>query len=48
MVRMADILPSPLTAITTTLMVFLTLRAWQLLGQKFPGVLLGGIIPSES
>lgn len=46
--RMADVLPSPLTAVTTTLMVFLTLRAWQLLGTKVPGVMLGGIIPKQS
>lgn len=45
---MADILPSPLAAVTTTLMVFLTLRAWQLAGQRFPALMLGGIIPSQS
>lgn len=48
MLRMADALPSPLTILTTTLMVWLGTRAIQLVGRKFPAVHLGGIIPKES
>lgn len=46
--RLSDALPSPLTAITVTLMVWLTTRAFQLAGRKFPALLLGGVIPPSS
>lgn len=46
--RMADTLPSPLTAITVTLMVWITTRLIQLAARKVPALLLGGVIPAGS
>lgn len=43
--RMADFLPSPLSILTATLSVWIGTRALQLLGRKWPGFLLGGLIP---
>ncbi len=46
--RMADVLPSPLTMITVTVMVWVTTRLLQLLAKKVPAVLLGGVIPASN
>jgi hypothetical protein len=44
----AEALPSPVTLIVTTLSVWVGTRALQLLGQRWPMFLLGGLIPPSS
>lgn len=46
MLRMADVLPSPLSMLTTVITVWVGTRIIQLVGRKYPAVLLGGVIPS--
>lgn len=48
MLRMADFLPSPLSILTATIGVWVGTRALQLIGRKYPWVLLGGLIPPAS
>jgi hypothetical protein len=46
--RMAEILPSPLSLLVATLSVWVGTRALQLLGQRWPVFLFGGLIPPSS
>lgn len=45
---MGEFLPSPLSLLGATLGVWVTTRALQLLGQRWPIFLLGGLIPPSS
>lgn len=47
-VTMAELLPSPITMVVATLSVWVTTRALQLLGTRWPIFLLGGLIPPSS
>lgn len=47
-VRMAELLPSPISLLVATLSVWVGTRALQLLGNRWPVFLLGGLIPPSS
>lgn len=48
MLRMGELLPSPISMLTAVLSVWVGTRALQLLGQRWPIFLLGGLIPPSS
>jgi hypothetical protein len=46
--RMADVLPSAISMLVIVLQLWIGTRALQLLGQRWPVFLLGGLIPPSS